>query len=168
MAKKLKTKSEPAVERPAAVQPAAPPTPAVRATGATALRRMTALGEVIAVLMRSPAHRGLSLADVEKRYIPAIARGQFVIGKGQVVNRQDERFPAALIAYAMTSAELSAKLSKPGTVDLSPEDWRSGPDVWLLESAGAPEAVAELVAELQRRLGPAVVLNRRPDVQVGK
>jgi len=168
MAKKLKTKSEPAVERPVAVQPTVPPTPTVRATGATAQRRMTALGEVIAVLMRSPAHRALSLADVEKRFVPAIARGQFAIGKGQVSNRQDERFPAALVAYAMTSAELSARLSKPGTVDLSPEDWRSGSDVWLLESAGAPEAVAELVAELQRRLGPGVVFNRRPDVKVEK
>ncbi len=168
MAKKLKTKSGPAVERTEAVQPTMSPPPAVRATGATAQRRMTALGEVIAVLMRSPAHRGLSLADAEKRFVPAIARGQFAIGKGQVASRRDERFPAALVVYAMTSAELSAKLSKLGTVDLSPEDWRSGPEVWLLESVGAPEAVAELVSELQRRLGPAVVLNRRPDVKVGK
>jgi hemolysin-activating ACP:hemolysin acyltransferase len=167
MAKKLKTKSEPAVERSDAVQSAASPAPAQRATGAAAQRRMTALGEVIAVLMRSPTHRGLSLSDVEKRFVPAIARGQFVIGKGQVASRPDERFPAALVAYAMTSAALSAKLSKPGPVDLSPEDWRSGSEVWLLESVGAPEAVAELVSELQRRLGPAVVLNRRPAVKAG-
>ena len=45
------------------------------------------LGETVAVLMRSPRHRGLTLADPEARVAPAVARGQVAIARAQIMGR---------------------------------------------------------------------------------
>jgi cytolysin-activating lysine-acyltransferase len=81
------------------------------------------LAAAISLMLASPAHRHLFIADLEWRLLPAIAARQFRL----IV--KDER-PLAFVTWAFVSDEVKARLTSEsgpsGAGRLKPEEWRSG------------------------------------------
>lgn len=110
---------------------------------------MRAFGSIMTVLARSPAHRTMSLADLERIVVPAITSGQFSLA--EATHRENGLVtPIAALLWANVSAEVDARLAaSPDKLDLAPRDWRSGDIVWVIEAIGDRTAVARTL-ERQR------------------
>ena len=115
-------------------------------------RVAAAFGEIVAVLLRSPQHRHMFLADLEWLILPAIATGQFALAEA----RQKETgmaAPVAVLLWASVADEVDARLvsacasvaHQQPRVRLKPAEWASGGNAWLVEAVGDPRAVKALV-----------------------
>jgi hemolysin-activating ACP:hemolysin acyltransferase len=111
-----------------------------------ALKFTSTLGQVVAVLMRSPQHRHTFLADLEWLVLPAIATNQVAVLDAPA-GANAASGPAAVVLFAMVSAEVDQRLTAtPGfRVRLKPEEWKSGQIPWLVEAVGEPQAVNTLL-----------------------
>ena len=110
------------------------PAAATPARAATPPSPVTRLGQVVSVLMRSPAYRHLSIADLEWLVIPAIRAGQFSILEARgAVDR-----PLGVALWASVSSAVDRRLTaqkQAGLVPfrLAPADWHSGDILWLMD-----------------------------------
>ena len=85
------------------------------------------LAAALTLLLASPPHRHLFIADLEWRLLPAIAAGQF-----RLITKDNR--PLAFVTWAFLSDEIKARLQEamkqPGGASgagrLKPEEWRSG------------------------------------------
>jgi cytolysin-activating lysine-acyltransferase len=90
-----------------------------------------ALGQIVAVLMRSAAHKHYSLADLEWLVLPAVLSGQYRIAQAQ---QSGVAAPVGVALWASVSADVDQRLcdlSAPAR--LRPNEWRSGEIPWLME-----------------------------------
>jgi hemolysin-activating ACP:hemolysin acyltransferase len=105
-----------------------------------------ALGQIVAVLMRSPQHKHYSLADLEWLVLPAVLSGQYRIAQAQ---QQAAVAPVGVVLWARVSAEVDRRLSDLSTpARLRPDEWRSGDIPWLLELVCDTRAQQALLKEL--------------------
>lgn len=98
------------------------------------------LGEITWLLSQSQLHKNLFISDLEWMVMPAILLEQFRIypaPSGQ---------PAGLVLWASVSDETDARLSQ-GQFRLSPQEWRAGPNLWLLEMVSPFGGQEEMLAE---------------------
>lgn len=98
------------------------------ATQAPAPQPINPLAAALTLLLASPQHRHLFLADLEWRLLPAIAAGQF-----RLITKDGR--PLAFVTWAFLSDEIRERLktamNQPGGAAsgagrLKPEEWRSG------------------------------------------
>ena len=148
-------------------QPEAPPVPAARPTPAEqpgtptaaqpsgpeqarlAAEIEIALGQIVALLMRSAHHRQHSLADLEWLLTPALLSGQFRIAHAQA-QPNGPRTPVAAALWASVSSEVDQRLSDLASpLRLTPEEWRSGDILWLVDTVGDARVVPQLLKHLQ-------------------
>ncbi|MBI3446859.1 MAG: toxin-activating lysine-acyltransferase [Magnetospirillum sp.] len=80
---------------------------------------------MVFLAMKSPEHRGRSLAEFEALAVPAIMTRQFRLWR-------NDKQPIALAVWAMASDDVTARI-KAGERPLSPADWNSGPHFTLVE-----------------------------------
>ncbi len=108
-------------------------------------------GNMVVVLMQSPAHRDKTLADLQELVVPALLRDQFRIAE---VTRQDSGFmaPVALVLWARVSEEVDRRLSaeREGPVRLAPDEWAGGDILWLVETVGEKRFVDAILADLAK------------------
>jgi cytolysin-activating lysine-acyltransferase len=116
----------------AAPKPAQPAAPGMDA----------ALGQVVWLMMNTPAFRHMFLADLEWMVLPPILLGQFRI-------MYDGGKPVAFAAWGYLSEEAEARLQQPNP-RLQPNDWKSGDRLWLV-SVIAPFGHGEKMLEDVRR-----------------
>lgn len=86
-------------------------------------------GEIVWLMSQSPLHRHLKISDLEWLVMPALLSRQFYIFR-------DGPRTVGLALWARLSPEAEAKLEKPlldGDGRLTPEDWTSGPNLWLVD-----------------------------------
>lgn len=125
--------------RPKATRKTAKDAPASRA-------RITAdeiLGQITRLLMMSPQHRHMFIADLEHRIVPPLRLGQCRVLR----NETDQ--PMAYASWARVSDEVQARLES-GERRLKPQDWNSGPHPWLIDIAAPPQALPMVLAELEK------------------
>ena len=111
------------------------------------------LGDIVALLMRSPTYRYLSLADLEWLIVPAILTGQFSIMSARGKTDDRLRAPIGLAIWASVSDEVDRKLEaqkRAGLVPfrLAPADWKSGETLWLLDIIAIREVKQAFLAKL--------------------
>jgi cytolysin-activating lysine-acyltransferase len=129
--------------KPDAADPARadPADPEARAKLANAERAMSLmLGRVAALMIGSPEHRHLFLADLEWRVVPPLALRQCRLV-------QKEGLPVAYLSWALVD-EAREKRLQGGYRRLAPADWRSGDRLWLVDliaPGGNGEALAREV-----------------------
>lgn len=116
-----------------------------------------ALGQIVWLLSQSPVHRELRIKDLEWSFMPAVLYEQFRIfrfGPLPGLEKLDmaalaptgltpealEQVPLGVAIWARLSQEAEARLEKGER--LTPQDWRSGDRVWLVELI-APFASAD-------------------------
>ena len=121
-----------------AVAPGQPPmSEEARRRATAALQLSAAFTQIVTVLMRSPQHKHLALADLEWLVLPALTTGQFAVANVQA-KEGGASVPAALVLWASVSPEVDQKLSSNLTAPmrLRPDEWKSGEILWLIEAVG--------------------------------
>lgn len=101
------------------------------------------LGDMVFLAMKSPDHRGCSLAEFEALVVPAIMTKQFRLWR-------NDTQPIALAVWAMASEEVAARITA-GERTLSPAEWRSGETfviVDLIAPYGGREGFERALREL--------------------
>ncbi|MEQ1887886.1 MAG: toxin-activating lysine-acyltransferase [Alphaproteobacteria bacterium] len=104
----------------------------------------SALGEIVWLFSNSIAHRHLFIADLEWMVMPPLLLGQFRLF------RANDR-PAGLALWAHLSDEVEARLQS-GIGKLKPEEWKSGPHLWLVELIAPLGGAEEMLADLQANI----------------
>jgi cytolysin-activating lysine-acyltransferase len=148
-----------------------------------------ALGQIVWLLSQSPMHRELKIKDLEWSFMPAILFEQFRVFRfGPLPGTENvdpaqfaelgltkqglEQMPLGVAIWAKLSVEAEAKLES--GVRLSPEEWRSGDRVWLVEMISpfaTPENKLSEAMLLDMMQGPfkTTAFNlHRTDPQTGK
>jgi cytolysin-activating lysine-acyltransferase len=121
-----------------AVQATPDPAPSLAPSLAPGLDKVQAMGHALWLMMQSPLHRHLFVADLEWM-LPPVALGQFRLW------RQENR-PIGFITWALVGPEVEERLRR-GDIRLKPAEWKSGEAVWLMDTilpyGGADAAVKE-------------------------
>ncbi len=122
---------------------------ALKRQAAQAKALAAAFGEIVSVLLRSPAFRHYGLADLEWLVIPALQTGQFSLAEA----RSEEGGllgPVGVVLWASVSEDvdrqLSTELRRP--IRIRPDDWQSGDAAWLIAAVGPQQVVNGIVDRL--------------------
>ena len=149
---------------------AQPDRPTPEALRAAADARAATFGRLVALLMASPRHAGMTLAEANAHVAAAVALGQFALVSAQ----QAENGPLAVAAaawWAFVSPDVDQRLSesRDAHLRLQPQDWRSGDQPWVIEAIGEAKVVNELVGKLAERYfkgKPAKIRAHLPDGRI--
>lgn len=104
-----------------------------------------ALGQILRLMMASPKHRHMFLADMEVQVVPPMRLGQCR------VLRNEKGIPFAYAAWARVSEEVERRLQA-GEHRLRPQDWNSGDRPWLIDIAASNQAIPIVMEELQKHV----------------
>jgi cytolysin-activating lysine-acyltransferase len=130
--------------------PSSQPDPSTpEAQKAAADMRAATFGRLMAMLLASPKHAGMTLAQTNAYVMPAIALGQFAM----VGAHQTEKGPMSIAAaawWALVSPEIDQRLSdsREAHLSLQAADWNSGDQPWVIEAFGEPKLLNSLLGRL--------------------
>lgn len=132
-------------------------------------RTLIALGEIVAVLMKSPEYRNATLSSVQALAAPAISSGQYMVLTAHQ-KAQGAAAPIALAMWASVSAEVDRKLMQADgqNLNLPLAEWTSGNIIWLLVVAGDQRAIPAMLAQLQKTKFKDKVVKVRAKGEDGK
>lgn len=106
-----------------------------------ALLRSAAFGDIVSVLMRAPRHKALSLAALGINVLPAVLHNQYLIARVRQQGNGDSIAAGfALWASVSDAVDQRMRASREVPLRLTPEEWQSGPNLWLVELV-APSAL---------------------------
>lgn len=120
--------------------PSIPP----QAMGAAVSKLISAtIGEIAVIFSRSGAHKHHTFADLEWMVLPAVLTGQVYVAE-MMHKENGARAPVATVLWASVSEETDKRLSEnPGQRPrLRPDEWKGGDQLWIIDLAGDPAAVA--------------------------
>lgn len=119
-----------------------------------AMVHAAAFGEIVSVLMASPAHREARLADLERFVSPAVATRQYILVKAAPNGLAEAAVPVGVAFWAAVSDAVDQRLraAHDQPVMLATEDWRSGDNLWLVDLIGLPAVRRPLLEDLRDRV----------------
>lgn len=108
-------------------------------------------GEIVTLLMRSPAERGHTLKDLEWMVAPALMTGQYAVADAQS-KENGAVMPVAAVLWAFVSPAVDQRLSVMAdqAVVLAPNEWRSGDIPWVVLALGDTKIVGGLLQQLSK------------------
>jgi cytolysin-activating lysine-acyltransferase len=116
---------------------------------ADAKKRLALFGEIVAIFMRSPQFRAMSVAELEGLIIPALNNNQFFVVESQS-KENGVLAPVSAALWATVSAEvdrrLSSNLDQP--ITLAPAEWKSGDIAWLIAAAGDNRVLTPVLRQI--------------------
>jgi len=114
----------------------------------TASQASAAFGQMVGILMRSPAMRKMSLGELEWMIVPPIKHGHFMLAH---VRSQDGAMePIGFLVWAVVSPEVDKRLSDPSKpLRLAPQEWKSGDIPWVISGAGDEKALKGMIEQLR-------------------
>jgi len=104
------------------------------------------LGQVLALMIQSPAHKHMFVGDMEWLALPPILLKQYRIYKADGI-------PVGYAAWAFLSEEVEERL-KQGVRKLAPTDWRSGDRPWLIDVVAPFVSPAKILDDLVAAVFP--------------
>ena len=122
-----------------------------------------AFAQIVAVLMRDPNFRSLTLSDLEWLVLPPVMVGQFGLAhapmqrpvakaekSGETQQNRAALVPVAVALWARVSDSLDKTLSDElrNQPKLRPADWVSGDNLWLITVAGDRRALPKFLDQL--------------------
>ena len=124
---------------------------ALNASADKARRSLTALGEIVSIMMRTPEFANVTLKALRTIVTPALTSGQYLTLTARK-KQTGALAPMGLAMWAMVSPTVDKRLSqaKGGAEGLRPDEWTSGAIPWLVVLCGDKAAVPLLVARLQQ------------------
>lgn len=159
---KKQGKAEPAKEPAARAGTATKSAEELKTRAKAAKQASAAFSGIVTLLMRSPADRHHSLADLEWLVIPAIARGQYVLGEAQ--SKESGAVTAiGAVLWALVSEEVDKRLSDlSAPLRLKPNEWRSGDIPWIVLATGDRRLLPGLLQQLTK----STFKERKPKMRV--
>jgi hemolysin-activating ACP:hemolysin acyltransferase len=129
-----------------------------------------AFGEIVSLLIRSPEHAQLRIADLEWILVPAVTNRQFLIVRAPSPHEVTP-LPAAAILWASVSAEIHEMLKQDATKrhTLSVEQRKSGDIIWITDVIGDPLIWNRALDEMHKGMFKSHILamaRRAPDGQL--
>jgi hemolysin-activating ACP:hemolysin acyltransferase len=134
--------------------------------------------QIVAVLMRDPTFKQLTLANLESLVLPPLMAGQFAIAHAQPQGGGAKKdgvegsvvVPVAVALWARVSASIDKVLSenpeKPPR--LQPSGWVSGSAIWLMLLGGDRRAIPKLLDQLLKKEFSGQVVKMRIGTPDGK
>lgn len=124
----------------------------IRRRTEAAQKAASVLGSIVAVMMHTPAFQRYSVGDLRWLVAPAVSSGQYSLAQARVKTTGEFRTIAVLL-WASVSDEIDARLSgeESTTIRLSPDEWRSGPHLWVVEGIGERSIIAQQIRQLRQK-----------------
>ncbi len=114
-------------------------------------RMAAAFGEIVSVLMRSAPYRNATLAQIERLVVPAVLTGQFSLAEAQ---SKESGFmaPVGVVLWASVDTPSETVLSSaPDAYQrLTPQEWKSGDVVWLIDAVGDSRVIGAMLKHLHQ------------------
>jgi len=104
------------------------------------------LGEVVWLMSQSPAHKQYFISDLEWFVMTPVLLQQF-----RLYYAKDR--PLGCLFWARVSDEVEAML-KAGATKVRPQDWKSGPKLWVIEVVAPFGGAEEMVNDLKAKVFP--------------
>ena len=114
------------------------------------LRKLPLLGPMTWLMLQRGGTRNILLSELEWRVLPALALDQVRL-------HMREEAPIAFITWAKLSAAAAGRYREPPH-QLSPSDWKSGEDVWIIDVIAPFGGAAEAIQDLKEKVFPGQVL----------
>lgn len=113
---------------------------------------LLAVGHIMTFMMNAEDLKTVPLAQARSIVWPAITHQQFVVAMGQST-RTGHVTPVGVALWANVSDEIDQRLERETDkpFNLTPADWNSGSNTWLIMLAGDARAINPLVADVQNR-----------------
>ena len=108
------------------------------------------LGEITWLMTQSPVHKQLFVGDLEWFAMPPILLEQFRVFYGpkpEGTPANATPTPAAVAFWAFVGPDTDARLEA-GAHKLRPDEWKSGPQPWLIELIAPFGAQDEIIGDL--------------------
>jgi cytolysin-activating lysine-acyltransferase len=111
---------------------------------------MATFGEIVSLMVKSPAHKHYSLLDLEWLVIPPLLGNQFLLAEARLKNRPAS-VPMGGVFWARVSPAVDARLSSEigDVLRLHPSEWKSGDIYWLISLFGDKRAAGGLISRLR-------------------
>ena len=127
----------------------------VRTEAKSAAAKIPLLGSVVWLLMQQAGTRHGLLSDMEWRVMPPL-----LLEQSRVYARDD--MPIAFVSWARLSEDVALRYRAPPH-RLSPADWRSGHQIWLVDVVTPFGGSVELLEDLRHKVFPG-----KPVLQLGE
>ncbi len=101
------------------------------------------LGEAMWLLFQSPDYRSVQIGAIERLFLPAMQRQQFTLFR-------DNDQAVGLASWALLNKEAERAYLETG--HLSPNDWTSGDNLWVIHFVAPFGGQAALAAALKERV----------------
>jgi hemolysin-activating ACP:hemolysin acyltransferase len=134
--------------------------------------------QIVAVLMRDPTFKQLTLANLESLVLPPLIAGQFAIAHAQSQGGGAKKadvegsmvVPVAVALWAKVSAGIDKVLSEnpEKRPRLQPSGWVSGSTIWLMVLGGDRRAIPKLLDQLLKKDFSGQVVKMRVSTPDGK
>ena len=105
----------------------------------------------------SNLHKNKTLSELTNKILPPLLLGQIAVGHKKEIQPDlgffaNLNMPCALILWARISDELDKKFIHSTYIPtLKPEDWNSGDNYWIIDTAGPKNEIIKLMKELQKQ-----------------
>lgn len=109
------------------------------------------LGAAIALMMESPFHQHMFLADMKWLLIPPLQLQQFIFFR-------KHETPIAFASWALLDSETEARVSK-GQMRLKPEEWNKGDRLWIIGIVASLGAHDDIIKKVKEERFPDQSLN---------
>jgi hemolysin-activating ACP:hemolysin acyltransferase len=108
-----------------------------------------ALGRIMSVILISPQHARMPVGEIGRRILPPLAAKQYVLAEAKPQG-QELSAPIGVAFWARLSEEAERRLAADPTKPtlLLPNEWNSGPNLWLIEAIGTPRVIDIMVRQL--------------------
>ena len=103
-------------------------------------------GEIAWLMMRSPVHRHLFLADLEWLVAPPLTLKQFRLFRR-------DRVPVAFVSWALLTGEAEQRVVNGGW-RLQPGDWNAGDRLWVVDVVAPYGGLDAITDDLCKRVFP--------------
>ena len=113
---------------------------------ATAAGNAALLGQITWLMMRSPVHRHLFLADLEWLVTPPLMLKQFRLFRR-------EKVPVAFVSWALLTDEAERRMVN-GVWRLQPGDWKAGDRLWVVDVVAPYGGLDAITEDLRARVFP--------------
>ena len=110
--------------------------------------RSRLIGDFIHVMLGSEMYRSYDIDDIEKVIFPAINLNQFRI-------YHKNNYAIAFVTWAKLSKEIEKKYII-DDINLSPEDWNSGEEVWAMDFSAPYGHAKQVILDLKNNIFPNV------------
>lgn len=123
----------------------------IKKRGIAAKHVAASFGEIVTLMMRSPADKSITLNDLEWMIVPALQCGQFAVAEAQS-KETGAVMPVGAVLWAFVSPDVDQRLSNAldQPARLQAVEWRSGDIPWIVMAIGEPKLLGGLLQQLSK------------------